>query len=107
MDVSNYVTERSRAVEWSGIRVMFALADETPDVVNLGIGQPDFDINATDFDDLARQCTTWLNETANVRVHRITRQRPVDRFEEERSHLFPLPAEPFDNALEDGLAADR
>ncbi|MHC4736420.1 MAG: IS21 family transposase [Planctomycetota bacterium] len=49
-----------------------------------------------DFDDLARQCTTWLNETANVRVHRITRQRPVDRFEEERSHLFPLPAESFD-----------
>jgi len=30
-------------VEWSGIRVMFAMADEIPDVVNLGIGQPDFD----------------------------------------------------------------
>lgn len=46
MDVSNYVTERSRAVEWSGIRVMFALADEIPGVVNLGIGQPDFDTPA-------------------------------------------------------------
>ncbi|MHC4458283.1 MAG: pyridoxal phosphate-dependent aminotransferase [Planctomycetota bacterium] len=46
MDVSNYVTDRSRAVEWSGIRVMFALADEIPDVVNLGIGQPDFDTPA-------------------------------------------------------------
>ena len=43
MDISHYVTERSQAVEWSGIRVMFALADEIPDVVNLGIGQPDFD----------------------------------------------------------------
>jgi aspartate/methionine/tyrosine aminotransferase len=46
MDVNNYVTDRSRAVEWSGIRVMFALADEIPDVVNLGIGQPDFDTPA-------------------------------------------------------------
>jgi len=46
MDISKYVTERSRAVEWSGIRVMFALADEIPDVVNLGIGQPDFDTPA-------------------------------------------------------------
>jgi aspartate/methionine/tyrosine aminotransferase len=43
MNISNYVTERSQAVEWSGIRVMFALADEIPNVVNLGIGQPDFD----------------------------------------------------------------
>ena len=46
MDISHYVTERSQAVEWSGIRVMFALADEIPDVVNLGIGQPDFDTPA-------------------------------------------------------------
>lgn len=46
MDIDNYVTERSRAVEWSGIRVMFALADQIPDVVNLGIGQPDFDTPA-------------------------------------------------------------
>jgi aspartate/methionine/tyrosine aminotransferase len=34
---------RSLAVEWSGIRVMFALADQIPGIVNLGIGQPDFD----------------------------------------------------------------
>ena len=35
--------KRTHEVEWSGIRIMFALADEIPDVVNLGIGQPDFD----------------------------------------------------------------
>ncbi len=46
MNASNYITDRSRAVEWSGIRVMFALADEIPNVVNLGIGQPDFDTPA-------------------------------------------------------------
>lgn len=43
MDIERYIAKRSFAVEWSGIRVMFALADEIPDVVNLGIGQPDFD----------------------------------------------------------------
>jgi aspartate/methionine/tyrosine aminotransferase len=37
------ITQRSKAVGWSGIRVMFTLADEIPDVINLGIGQPDFD----------------------------------------------------------------
>jgi aspartate/methionine/tyrosine aminotransferase len=30
-------------VEWSGIRIMFAMADKIDGVVNLGIGQPDFD----------------------------------------------------------------
>ena len=49
-----------------------------------------------DFDDLDRQRWLWLNETANVRLHSITRQRPLDRFQEERAHLLPLPAEPFD-----------
>jgi aminotransferase len=41
--MKNRITQRSKAVEWSGIRVMFALASEIPDVINLGIGQPDFD----------------------------------------------------------------
>jgi aspartate/methionine/tyrosine aminotransferase len=43
MDVKEHLAKRTFAVEWSGIRVMFAMADEIPDVVNLGIGQPDFD----------------------------------------------------------------
>ena len=38
-----HLSDRTHEVEWSGIRIMFALADEIPDVVNLGIGQPDFD----------------------------------------------------------------
>ena len=37
------LSARNHGVEWSGIRVMFALADKIKDVVNLGIGQPDFD----------------------------------------------------------------
>ena len=43
MPIENHFAPRTHEVEWSGIRVMFALADEIPDVVNLGIGQPDFD----------------------------------------------------------------
>jgi aspartate/methionine/tyrosine aminotransferase len=43
MELDGMIAKRSHEVEWSGIRVMFALADEIPGVVNLGIGQPDFD----------------------------------------------------------------
>jgi aminotransferase len=46
MNISQHITRRSQAVEWSGIRIMFALADQIPDVINLGIGQPDFDTPA-------------------------------------------------------------
>jgi len=43
MSIKKHLSPRTHEVEWSGIRVMFALADKIPDVVNLGIGQPDFD----------------------------------------------------------------
>jgi aspartate/methionine/tyrosine aminotransferase len=41
--VKDFLAARSHAVNWSGIRVMFALAEQIPGVINLGIGQPDFD----------------------------------------------------------------
>jgi transposase len=40
----------------------------------------------------------WLSNVADVRVHRETRQRPLDRYAEERPHLIPLPAQPYDTA---------
>jgi aspartate/methionine/tyrosine aminotransferase len=43
MQIADKISQRSHQVQWSGIRVMFALADRVPDVINLGIGQPDFD----------------------------------------------------------------
>jgi aminotransferase len=46
MTTTNYLSDRTHEVEWSGIRIMFALAEEVPGVVNLGIGQPDFDTPA-------------------------------------------------------------
>jgi transposase len=38
----------------------------------------------------------WLAEVADVRVHRQTQARPIDRHAEERPHLIPLPVQPFD-----------
>jgi transposase len=40
----------------------------------------------------------WLTNVADVRVHRETRQRPIDRYAEERPQLIPLPAQPYDTA---------
>jgi aminotransferase len=40
--IEEKLSRRTHAVQWSGIRIMFALADEIPGIVNLGIGQPQF-----------------------------------------------------------------
>ena len=39
-----------------------------------------------------------LNTVANVRIHRETHQRPIDRFEDERPHLLPPNPAGFDLA---------
>jgi transposase len=36
----------------------------------------------------------WLDATANVRIHRETRRKPIDLFEQEKPHLRPLPLLP-------------
>ena len=38
----------------------------------------------------------WCDQVANVRIHETTRERPVDRFEKERSLLHSLPTFPYD-----------
>ena len=46
--------------------------------------------------DLNERVARWLAETANVRVHGTTKERPLDRFErEERRALLPLAARRF------------
>jgi transposase len=37
----------------------------------------------------------WLAEVCNARVHETTHQRPIDRLEEEREQLRPLPGDVF------------
>jgi transposase len=48
------------------------------------------------FEDYLALAPWWRGQVANVRIHETTRQRPVDRFEHERSLLRKLPAIPFD-----------
>jgi len=50
----------------------------------------------TTFADYRKLAVYWRDEIANVRSHKTTHERPVDRVEKER-HLFrPLPSVPYD-----------
>jgi hypothetical protein len=48
------------------------------------------------FEDYLALAPRWRDEIANVRIHETTRERPVDRFQQERSLLRALPTIPFD-----------
>jgi transposase len=50
----------------------------------------------THFEDYLALAPLWRDQVANVRLHETTRERPVDRFQSERSLLRPLPAIPYD-----------
>jgi transposase len=52
----------------------------------------------TSLDHLNEIAALWLTETADVRIHRETKRRPIDLFEEEKPHLIALPARPYDTA---------
>jgi hypothetical protein len=51
-----------------------------------------------DFSAMQPAATVWVDTVANVRVHRETHQRPIERFENERAHLLPLNGAGFDLA---------
>jgi transposase len=48
------------------------------------------------FEDYLALAPTWRDQVANLRRHETTHERPIDRFEQERTLLRPLPALPFD-----------
>jgi len=48
------------------------------------------------FEDYLALAPYWRDQVANPRLHETTRERPIDRFEQERALLRPLPAIPFD-----------
>jgi transposase len=48
------------------------------------------------FADYLAFAPVWRDTVANVRLQATTRERPVDRFEQERPQLRPLPSLPFD-----------
>jgi len=49
--------------------------------------------------DINLDVQSWLAEVANVRVHRTTHERPIDRWEREKPFLLPLPSRPYDAAI--------
>ena len=48
------------------------------------------------FEDYLALASCWRDQVANVRQHQTTGQRPLERFQQERALLRPLPALPFD-----------
>lgn len=46
--------------------------------------------------DYQQLATRWRDEVANLRMHEATRERPLDRFQQERPRLRSLPSTPFD-----------
>ena len=52
----------------------------------------------TSLEHLNQMTAQWLAEIADVRIHRETKRRPIDLYEEERPHLLALPAQPYDTA---------
>jgi transposase len=48
------------------------------------------------FEDYLALAPTWRDQVANRRLHETTRERPLDRFQQERGLLRPLPTLPFD-----------
>jgi transposase len=49
----------------------------------------------------------WLDETANVRIHRETHRKPIELYEQEKSLLRPLPIMPYDCAVIQPVTANR
>ena len=45
------------------------------------------------------EAAVWRDETANVRLHRTTRERPIDRFEKEKPLLGALSANDYDASI--------
>jgi transposase len=52
----------------------------------------------TSLEHLNEIATCWLAGTADVRIHRETKRRPIDLFAEEKPHLLGLPVRPYDTA---------
>lgn len=48
------------------------------------------------FEDYLELAPRWRDEVANLRRHETTRERPIDRFSQERTLLRPLPEIPYD-----------
>lgn len=53
----------------------------------------------TSWQELQEQSRRWLDEVANVRVHRTTSEKPLERWEREKVFLQPLPCRDYDVSI--------
>jgi len=53
-------------------------------------------LDAGDFKLINPAAKLWLDTVANVRIHGVTKKKPLDMFAEERAALSSLPASPYD-----------
>jgi len=56
---------------------------------------------------LNEQARCWQDEEANVRIHGTTRERPLDRFTQEKIRLQVLPAKPYDTSIIRSVSVSR
>ena len=59
-----------------------------------------------DFAAMPPVATVWVDTAANVSKYREAKQRPIDRFEDERAHLLRLNPAGFDLAISSFRHAD-
>lgn len=59
------------------------------------------------FAQLQKDALLWRDTVANVRVHGATHERPIDRFELEKTKLHPLGSPDFDTAVHRHVTATR
>jgi len=64
-------------------------------------------LDIPDFAAIHPAARNWLDTVANVRIHGETREKPVERFEKERTYLNPLPRHRFDIATVSQVRASR
>jgi transposase len=75
---------------------------ETKGVVECGVGYVEKNAlqgrseELLTVEDYSKLAVYWRDFVANVRIHGTTGERPIDRFENERLHLRPLPELSFD-----------
>jgi len=64
-------------------------------------------LEITSFEAIQVEGRRWLDQTANVRIHGETHRKPVELFEQEKSHLKALPVMPYDCAVIRPVSANR
>jgi transposase len=60
-----------------------------------------------DLGDINAQAGKWRDDTANQRIHSVTRERPVDRMARDRTYLMALPERTFDTDIVIPVVASR